>query len=120
MPFARHPKTAVDKTPQKMLTMRMQNKTRSTTKRGFRMKGYELPIISNTAATGHKLQGSSLNKLFVHTWNYSTNWVYVVLSRVNNNNNNNNNNNDDAHNNNAHKTKQILIKYNFQPTFRHL
>ena len=30
----------------------------------------------------HKLQGCTLDYLFVHTWNYSTIWVYVVLSRV--------------------------------------
>ena len=54
----------------------------SITTRGFRMKGCQLPIISNTATTGHKLQGSSVDELFVHSWNYSTNWVYVVLSRV--------------------------------------
>ena len=46
------------------------------------MKGCQLPIISNTATTGHKLQGASLNELFVHTWFYGTNWVYVILSRV--------------------------------------
>ena len=46
------------------------------------MKGYQLPIVSNTATTGHKLQGSSMDVLFVHEWNYTTNWPYVVLSRV--------------------------------------
>lgn len=39
-------------------------------------------FISNTATTGHKLQGRSVDKLFVHTWSYRSNWVYVVLSRV--------------------------------------
>ena len=46
------------------------------------MKGFQLPIISNIATTGHKLQGASVDNLFVHAWNYSTNWVYVILSRV--------------------------------------
>ena len=30
----------------------------------------------------HKLQGSGVQSLFVHSWYYVTNWVYVILSRV--------------------------------------
>ena len=46
------------------------------------MKGMQLPLVSNTATTGHKLQGSTVANIFVHDWNYTTNWPYVVLSRV--------------------------------------
>ena len=46
------------------------------------MKFNQLPIISNTATTGHKLQGSSVDCIFVQSWNYKDNWPYVVLSRV--------------------------------------
>ena len=42
----------------------------------------QLPIIINIATTGHKLQGTGVDNLFVHTWRYEKNWVYVVLSRV--------------------------------------
>ena len=43
----------------------------------------QVPVISNVATTGHKLQGISKDTLSIHSWNYSTvNWVYVVLSRV--------------------------------------
>ena len=52
------------------------------TKKGPLMKCIQLPIISNNATTGHKLQGSSVDNLFIHSWNYSTNWPYVVLSQV--------------------------------------
>ena len=45
-----------------------------------KMKAKQLPVISNQATTGHKLQGASINQLFVNNWNYSTNWPYVVLS----------------------------------------
>ena len=48
----------------------------------IRMKAVQLPMIINNATTGHKLQGSGVDNIFVHTWNYSTNWAYVVLSRV--------------------------------------
>ena len=34
----------------------------------------QLPLISNTATTGHKLQGSSLDAVHVPDWNYSVNW----------------------------------------------
>ena len=51
--------------------------------RKVKMKAFQLPVVSNTATTGHKLQGASLDRLFVHDWNYSCrNWAYVVLSRV--------------------------------------
>ena len=46
------------------------------------MQAKQLPIISNNATTGHKLQGVGVNKLFVHDWEYTRNWPYVVLSRV--------------------------------------
>ena len=45
-----------------------------------KMKATQLPVISNQATTGHKLQGASINQLFVINWNYTTNWPYVVLS----------------------------------------
>ena len=46
-----------------------------------KMKATQLPVISNQATTGHKLQGASINQLFVNNWNYTTNWPYVVLSQ---------------------------------------
>ena len=54
---------------------------RSTTQ-WINLSGIQLPIISNDATTGHKLQGCSLEELFVSAWNYSKNWPYVVISRV--------------------------------------
>jgi hypothetical protein len=58
---------------------------KSTSKRDkdrVEMRINQLPITSNTATTGHKLQGSGVDDLFVHTWHYKDNWPYVVLSRV--------------------------------------
>jgi PIF1-like helicase len=46
------------------------------------MKCIQLPILINNATTGHKLQGSGVNNLFIHKWSYVTNWPYVMLSRV--------------------------------------
>jgi hypothetical protein len=34
------------------------------------MKGIQLPVVSNNATTGHKLQGSSVDSIFVHAWIY--------------------------------------------------
>ena len=48
----------------------------------FQMKATQFQIIVNNATTGHKLQGSGVENLFVHNWYYVTNWVYVILSRV--------------------------------------
>ena len=46
------------------------------------LKFFQIPMILNNATTGHKLQGSSVDDLFVHQWKYVQNWAYVVLSRV--------------------------------------
>ena len=48
----------------------------------MKMSGIQLPILINNATTGHKLQGSGVNEIFVHNWSYVKNWVYVILSRV--------------------------------------
>jgi len=46
------------------------------------LKATQVPLISNNATTGHKLQGASVEHLYIPSWNYSTNWPYVALSRV--------------------------------------
>ena len=46
------------------------------------MKGNQFPLISNSATTGHKLQGCTLHCIYVFEWHYANNWPYVVLSRV--------------------------------------
>ena len=53
-----------------------------TGEREIGMKALQLPIIVNNATTGHKLQGSTVNSIFVHQWSTKRNWNYVVLSRV--------------------------------------
>ena len=47
-----------------------------------KMNGHQFPIVSNTATTGHKLQGCTALSLLVNDWYYGQNWAYVVLSRV--------------------------------------
>ena len=42
----------------------------------------QFPLNVADARTVHKLQGKSLENLLVSNWSYTTNWVYVVLSRV--------------------------------------
>jgi hypothetical protein len=49
----------------------------------LQMKAVQFQMLCNNATTGHKLQGSGVDTLFVHNWSYSCrNWVYVMLSRV--------------------------------------
>ena len=47
-----------------------------------KMGGTQFPIVSNTATTGHKLQGCTVKNLLVNDWHCGSNWAYVVLSRV--------------------------------------
>jgi hypothetical protein len=62
--------------------LRIPDTNKRVTKSAVVMKGIQLPVVSNNATTGHKLQGSSVDTIFVHHWVYEKNWAYVVLSRV--------------------------------------
>ena len=46
------------------------------------LQATQIPLISNNATTAHKLQGSTIPTLYVPAWNRSTNWPYVMMSRV--------------------------------------
>ena len=46
------------------------------------LKATQIPLISNDATTGHKLQGSSVDNMYLPSWSYQLNWPYVMLSRV--------------------------------------
>ena len=52
----------------------------TTTK--MRCKILQLPVNASDAITGHKLQGLTKDSIIVYSWDKSTNWIYVVLSRV--------------------------------------
>jgi hypothetical protein len=43
---------------------------------------HQLPVNSNIATTGHKLQEMSKLMMVVTEWGSFPNWIYVVLSRV--------------------------------------
>ena len=47
-----------------------------------KMKAIQLPFVSNCAITCCKLQGSSCETLCINSFDYSSNWPYVALSRV--------------------------------------
>ena len=46
------------------------------------MEGKQFRLVSNSCRTGHKLQGCTCIEMLVNEWFYSSNWPYVVLSRV--------------------------------------
>ncbi len=60
----------------------MELQTKKNEREKVNMKGTQLHMVSTTATTGHKLQGRGIDELFVHSWSYVANWVYVMLSRV--------------------------------------
>jgi hypothetical protein len=47
-----------------------------------RISMFQFPMILNHATTVHKLQGQSVDRLYIVNWSYQQNWVYVALSRV--------------------------------------
>jgi hypothetical protein len=51
-------------------------------KQSVLMKGNQFPLISNSATTGHKLQGCTLLELAIFEQFYGQNWMYVFLSLV--------------------------------------
>jgi len=57
-------------------------RTKGDERETIRMMATQIPLIINNATTGHKLQGSGVDNVFVHTWSYKTNWVYVMLSPI--------------------------------------
>jgi hypothetical protein len=56
--------------------------TSSDQRENIAMRAIQIPLTINNATTGHKLQGSGVDNLFVHNWSRVQNWVYVILSRV--------------------------------------
>ena len=56
--------------------------TKSTRRVQRRIKFNCFPINIANARTVHKLQGKTLDAIVVSSWDYTGNWVYVVLSRV--------------------------------------
>jgi len=54
--------------------------TKGDERETIRMMATQIALIINNATTDHKLQGSGVDNVFVHTWSYTTNWVYVLLS----------------------------------------
>ena len=47
-----------------------------------KMKAIQLAFVSNCATTCYKLQGFSCETLCINSFDYSSNWPYVALSRV--------------------------------------
>ena len=47
------------------------------------VKMIQFGVNSNKTTTGHKLQGVTLNRMVVRSWNYGTpNWIYILMSIV--------------------------------------
>ena len=57
-------------------------RTKKSPREKIRMRAIQLPVLINNATTGHKLQGAGVKQIFVQRWTYTTNWPYVMLSRV--------------------------------------
>jgi len=45
-----------------------------------KMKGTQLPAVSDWATAGHKLQGSTAVKLHLNKWRCAQNWAHMMLS----------------------------------------
>ena len=60
----------------------LSGSTRIPQRRQKQIQLSQFPLNIADARTVHKLQGKSLHNLLVSNWSHTTNWVYVVLSRV--------------------------------------
>jgi hypothetical protein len=56
--------------------------TSRTNRQHIKIKLTQFPLNIANARTVHKLQGRSLENLFLSTLDYTDNWIYVALSRV--------------------------------------
>ena len=55
--------------------------TKHTKRLQRKIKFEQFPINVANARTVHKLQGRSIEKLVISSWDYTGNWIYVFLSR---------------------------------------
>ena len=60
----------------------MQLVSHSTLRKHILASMMQLPVLVNFGTTGHKLQGQTRDNLFIASWHYTQNWVYIVLSHV--------------------------------------
>jgi hypothetical protein len=56
--------------------------TSKTDRQHVTIKLTQFPLNIASARTAHKLQGRSLDNIFLSTLGYTDNWIYVALSRV--------------------------------------
>jgi hypothetical protein len=56
--------------------------THRTKRENIKIQLTQIPVNISNARTVHKLQGRSIDNLFVSCLNYTDNWIYVALSRV--------------------------------------
>ena len=54
---------------------------RNTTRLNKKISMRTFPVVCANARTVHKLQGRSIKKMVVSSWDYRGNWIYVCLSR---------------------------------------
>jgi len=55
--------------------------TKQTIRFWRKIKFDQFPVNVANARTVHKLQGRSIENILISNWDYTGNWVYVVLSR---------------------------------------
>ena len=55
--------------------------TKQTTRIWRKMRFEQFPVNVANARTVHKLQGRSIKNIVISNWDYTGNWIYVVLSR---------------------------------------
>jgi hypothetical protein len=71
-----------DVVPTKMLKFNAKMRLHEGKKVRMKMQGTQVPVVSNSATTGHKLQGYTAKEILINDWQWTQNWAYVVLSRV--------------------------------------
>ena len=58
-----------------------ENITNMTSRNRRNIKFQQFPVNIADAITVHKLQGKTVHYILISTWDYTGNWIYVILSR---------------------------------------
>ena len=65
-----------------LIPVKHELRTSSGQREQWTVRITHFPLVLTWATTVHKLQGQTVDRLFIHSWKEAADWIYVALSRV--------------------------------------